>query len=209
MINLLVVFLMLVFWISCFAYNPNFVPLTRPYTPKGNVTKEIFGDKLYYSGKILNDISENYNNSMSSELTDIVFEILSEEKPYTNFGCDFTLKEIIMLFMGKMMSTFPDGAYTTYFEITSKDSFIMILTYYHDKYNTNGLEGAFPYTALYFKIDIKRPLLGGEYFNIEELGMIKYYGKNKDIEIVNPKEMAESLLKNYDEFKDTLKKYKN
>ena len=111
--KLLVVFLMLVLGISCFAYNPNFVPLTRPYTPKVHVTKETFGDKLYYSGKILNDISENYNNSMSSELTDIVFEILSEEKPYTNFGCDFTVKEITMLFMEKMMSTFPDGAYTT------------------------------------------------------------------------------------------------
>lgn len=84
---------------------------------------------------------------------------------------------------------------------------ISCFAYNPNKYNTDGLEGAFPYTALYFKIDIKRPLLGGEYFNIEELGMMRYYGKNKDIEIVNPKEMAESLLKNYDEFKDTLKKY--
>ena len=49
------------------------------------------------------------------------------------------------------------------------------------------------------------PLLGGEYFNIEEVGTIFYYGHNRNYEIMRHKEMAEFLLKNYNEFKNTLK----
>lgn len=196
----LVGILMLFLGISCFGYNPNIVPLAPPNTPNGNVKKEMFGDKLYYTGKILNDISQNTSGVMSEELADIVLEILSMEKPYLDFGCDFTVKEIFYLFLAEMKSYFSSGLLSIHFEQTSKDSFIMFICYYHDDKVYIALDGTYPYTALYFKINVKHPISGGEYFSIEELGMMEYYGqfRNYDVKIIESKEMAEFLLKNYD-----------